>query len=96
MIASFAAYTLEKKIAKNPSRFGRGAIEGVAAPESANNAAAQTSFIPLHHPRHPAERGDGADGGRDDHPWHRAGPAGDAEAAGSRLGHDRLDVGSAT
>ncbi len=47
VIAAFAAYTLEKKIAKDPSRFGRGAIEGVAAPESANNAAAQTSFIPL-------------------------------------------------
>src|SRR3954449_12750010 len=47
VIASFAAYTFEKKIAKNPERFGRGAIEGVAAPESANNAAAQTSFIPL-------------------------------------------------
>jgi putative tricarboxylic transport membrane protein len=47
VIASFAAYTFEKKISKNPSRFGRGAIEGVAAPESANNAAAQTSFIPL-------------------------------------------------
>ena len=47
VIASFAAYTLEKKISKHPERFGRGAIEGVAAPESANNAAAQTSFIPL-------------------------------------------------
>jgi len=47
VIAAFAAYTFEKKIAKDPSRFGRGAIEGVAAPESANNAAAQTSFIPL-------------------------------------------------
>src|SRR5471032_1827255 len=47
VIASFAAYTFEKKMAKDPSRFGRGAIEGVAAPESANNAAAQTSFIPL-------------------------------------------------
>src|SRR6187431_2208185 len=47
VIASFAAYTFEKKISKNPQRFGRGAIEGVAAPESANNAAAQTSFIPL-------------------------------------------------
>src|ERR1700680_857482 len=47
VIASFAAYTFEKKIAKDPSRFGRGAIEGGAAPESANNAAAQTSFIPL-------------------------------------------------
>jgi putative tricarboxylic transport membrane protein len=47
VVASFAAYTFEKRIAKDPSRFGRGAIEGVAAPESANNAAAQTSFIPL-------------------------------------------------
>jgi len=47
VIASFAAYTFEKKISKNPERFGHGAIEGVAAPESANNAAAQTSFIPL-------------------------------------------------
>jgi putative tricarboxylic transport membrane protein len=47
IIAAFAAYTLEKKIAKDPSRFGRGAIEGVAAPETANNAASQTSFIPL-------------------------------------------------
>ena len=47
VIASFAAYTFEKKISKTPQRFGNGAIEGVAAPESANNAAAQTSFIPL-------------------------------------------------
>jgi putative tricarboxylic transport membrane protein len=47
IIASFAAYTLEKRVARDPSRFGNGAIEGVAAPESANNAAAQTSFIPL-------------------------------------------------
>src|SRR5215211_7493741 len=47
VIAAFAAYTFEKKMSKNPERFGRGAIEGVAAPESANNAAAQTSFIPL-------------------------------------------------
>jgi putative tricarboxylic transport membrane protein len=47
VIAAFAAYTFEKKVAKDPSRFGRGAIEGVAAPESANNAASQTSFIPL-------------------------------------------------
>ena len=47
VLGSFAAYTLEKRIAKDPSRFGKGAIEGVAAPESANNAGAQTSFIPL-------------------------------------------------
>jgi len=47
VIASFAAYALEKKISSTPERFGHGAIEGVAAPESANNAAAQTSLIPL-------------------------------------------------
>ncbi len=45
-VASFSAYMLEKKLAKDPSRFGHGAIEGVAAPEAANNAAAQTHFIP--------------------------------------------------
>ncbi|HET7774406.1 MAG TPA: tripartite tricarboxylate transporter permease [Burkholderiaceae bacterium] len=46
-LASFGAYTLEKKISKNKHEFGKGAVEGVAAPESANNAAAQTNFIPL-------------------------------------------------
>ncbi len=45
-IASFISYAVEKKIAKDPSRFGKGAIEGITAPESANNAAAQTAFIP--------------------------------------------------
>jgi TctA family transporter len=47
VLGSFAAYTIEKKIARDPSRFGKGAIEGVAAPEAANNAGAQTSFISL-------------------------------------------------
>ena len=47
ILSSFAAYTLEKRLAKDSSRFGKGAIEGVAAPEAANNAGAQTSFIPL-------------------------------------------------
>ena len=47
VLASFAAYTVEKKVSRTPERFGRGAIEGVAGPESANNAAAQTSFIPM-------------------------------------------------
>jgi putative tricarboxylic transport membrane protein len=47
VISSFAAYTFEKKISKDPSSFGKGNIRGVAAPESANNAAAQTAFIPL-------------------------------------------------
>ena len=47
VMSSLAAYATEKRIAKNPERFGRGAIEGVAAPETANNAAATSSFIPL-------------------------------------------------
>ncbi len=47
VLASFASYAIEKKVSKNPKSFGHGAIEGVAGPESANNAAAQTSFIPL-------------------------------------------------
>ncbi|MEM5427264.1 tripartite tricarboxylate transporter permease [Cupriavidus oxalaticus] len=46
-LASFAAYSLEKKTSKHANEFGKGAIEGVAGPESANNAASQTSFIPL-------------------------------------------------
>ena len=47
VLASFGAYSIEKRISKRPHEFGHGAIEAVAAPESANNAAAQTSFIPL-------------------------------------------------
>ncbi len=47
LLASFASYTLEKKVSKYKHEFGKGAVEGVAGPESANNAGAQTSFIPL-------------------------------------------------
>jgi TctA family transporter len=47
LLSSFASYTVEKKISKHPEQFGKGAIEGVAGPESANNAGAQTSFIPM-------------------------------------------------
>ncbi len=47
LLASFAAYTLEKKVASDSSKFGKGDIRGVAGPESANNAGAQTSFIPM-------------------------------------------------
>jgi TctA family transporter len=54
VLSSFAAYSLEKRISRRPQDFGQGAIEGVAAPESANNAAAQTSFIPLLTPGLPA------------------------------------------
>jgi TctA family transporter len=47
ILSSFASYVMEKRIAEDASRFGKGAIEGVAGPEAANNAGAQTSFIPL-------------------------------------------------
>ncbi len=47
VVSPFAAYAIEKKISRNPEKFGKGAIEGVASPESANNAAAQAGFIPL-------------------------------------------------
>ena len=47
LLASFAAYSVEKKVSKHSAEFGKGAIEGVAAPESANNAGAQASFIPM-------------------------------------------------
>jgi len=47
VISSFASYAIEKRVSKHPELFGKGAIEGVAAPESANNAAATSSFIPL-------------------------------------------------
>ena len=47
VLASFASYTIEKRLSDTPEEFGKGAIAGVAGPESANNAGAQTSFIPL-------------------------------------------------
>ena len=47
MLASFGSYSLEKKVSATPEEFGKGAIEGVAGPEAANNAGAQTSFIPM-------------------------------------------------
>jgi putative tricarboxylic transport membrane protein len=47
IVASFASYAIEKKVAKHPEEFGKGAIQGVAGPEAANNAAAGASFIPL-------------------------------------------------
>jgi putative tricarboxylic transport membrane protein len=47
VLSAFAAYSLERKLAKDPTRFGNGAVEGVAGPESANNAGAQTAFIPM-------------------------------------------------
>ena len=92
VVASFAAYTFEKRMSKHPERFGRGAIEGVAAPESRQQCRGADLVHSAAHARHSAQRGDGADGRRHDHPRHRAGPAGDDQAARAVLGHDRLDV----
>ena len=47
IVASFASYAIEKKVAKHPEEFGQGAIQGVAGPEAANNSAASGNFIPL-------------------------------------------------
>lgn len=47
LVASFGSYVLEKKLSREPQRFGKGAIEGLAGPEAANNAGAQSAFIPL-------------------------------------------------
>ena len=76
-LSSFAAYALEKKSSRQPQRFGRGAVEGVAAPEAANNAGAQASFIPLLTLGHSRQRHHGADDRRHDDPGHPARPAGD-------------------
>ena len=61
ILASFASYALEKRLSRHPERFGKGAIEGVAGPEAANNAGAQTSFIPMLTLGIPSQSGDGAD-----------------------------------
>ena len=92
VLAAFASYTLEKKIAKDPSRFGQGAIEGVAGPGIGEQRRRPDLVHPAAHPRPAFERGDGADDGRDDHSRHRAGLGGDGQTARPVLGHGRLDV----
>ena len=92
VIASFAAYTFEKKIAKDPSRFGTRRHRGRGRAGKRQQRRGADLVHPAAHARHSAERGDGADGRRHDHPRHRAGPAGHDQAARAVLGHDRLDV----
>ena len=92
VLASFSAYTVEKKLSRTPEKFGTGMIEGVAAPESANNAAAQTSFIPMLTLGHSVQRRDGHDDRRHDDSRHRSGSAGDRAEAWPVLGHDRQHV----
>ena len=92
LLASFAAYTLEKKVASHPRTFGQGDIRGVAAPESANNAGAQTSMIPDAHARHPVQSDDGADDRRADGARHQPRSARDDRPAGIVLGRHRQHV----
>ena len=92
ILASFAAYTVEKRLSRTPERFGKGAIEGVAAPEAANNAGAQTSFIPMLTPWHPGQSGDGADDRCTDHSGDHAWTEGRDRGAAAVLGRDRLHV----
>ena len=92
VLGPFAAYTVEKKLAKDPSRFGRGAIEGVAGPESANNAGAQTSFIPLLTLGIPPNAVMALMVGAMTIHGIIPGPAGDDQEPEPVLGHDRLHV----
>jgi hypothetical protein len=92
VLGPFASYALEKKLARDPSRFGHGAIEGVAAPEASNNAAAQTSLSSTSDIGSPGQRSDGAHDRRDDYSRGCAGSTGDDERAAAVLGPGRLDV----
>ena len=73
-IASFIAYSVEKRVARDPSRFGHGAIEGIVAPEAANNAAANTSFIPTLTLGVPGDSVMALMLSRPDDPWHQSRP----------------------
>ena len=92
VLASFVSYSVEKKLSATPELFGKGMIAGVAGPESANNAAAQTSFIPDVDLGDSLQRRHGDDGGRHDDPRHRSGTAGDGTEPRPVLGHDRVHV----
>ena len=92
VIASFAAYTFEKKIAKDPCTLRQGRHRGRRGARERQQRGGADRVYSAADARHPAERRDGADGRRHDHSRHRAGPAGDDQAARAVLGHDRLDV----
>ena len=96
LLASFGCYSLEKKVSKHSAEFGKGAIEGVAAPESANNAGAQTAFIPHAHPRHPGNPDHGPHDRRHDDPGHSARAFGHDQTARISSGASSPRCGSAT
>ena len=89
-LSSFGSYMMERKISKGRHLFGTGAIEGVAGPEAANNAAAQTSFIPLLTLGIPSNAVMALMVGAHDHPGDQPGPRMVDAAAGPVLGPDRV------
>ncbi len=92
VMASLAAYATEKRISKTPERFGRGAIEGVAAPESRQQRGRHLVLHPAAHHRHPRQRLDGDAVRGPARPRHHARPAADRGATRPVLGRHQLDV----
>ena len=92
VIASFAAYTFEKRISNDPSTLRQRQYPRRRGARERQQRRGADLLHPAAHARHSAECGDGADGRRHDHPRHRAGTAGHDQAARAVLGHDRLDV----
>ena len=88
VIASFVSYTIEKRVSKHPEKFGTGVIQGVAGPESANNAASSGAFIPLFLPGNPFQLGDRDSFGGVDHPRDSSRPLLDPGTSRSFLGND--------
>ena len=86
LLASFAAYTLEKKIAEDPRAVRQGRDPGRRRARVGQQRRRADLVHPAADARHPAERGDGADGRRDDHPRHPARPAGDDQQPASCSG----------
>ena len=92
IVASFAAYTVREAHRQGSLTLWPGRDRGRCRAGKRQQRRRADLVHPAAHARHSAQRGDGADGRRHDHPRHRAGPAGDDQAAGIVLGHDRLDV----
>ena len=92
VVASFAAYTFEKRISKNSRAFRSWRDQGCGSAGKRQQCRCADLVHPAADAWHSAQRGDGADGRRHDNPRDRAGAPGDDQAAGTLLGHDCLDV----
>ena len=86
LISTFVSYIMEKRLSKHPERFGKGAIEGVAGPEAANNAASSGTFVPLLDVRDSHHRNHGAHSGGAPDPWDHPGPSAHTESPRCVLG----------